>query len=734
MKSINDLEKMCSNSGPRNRSFEKLKARKSSIQLKSHKFEEFEEDDHLFTKMMINYAEKAENDHLMLKEILCTTTKPISEIFNDEKKLRLEFLKDPSGWMREYNRHTRVFAEDDHYLGYMVGLLEIIVNSSPYGEDKDDIYVPILLLQKMVSVRALKERRDPMRTALKLQHHLQEYAKIENDKNCLYDRKIEELVEIPSEFALTLLQACITPLEVTKLMRLEDETMFIDVLKSNNQQLVASKLYQKVVWQSFWGSAPGEAVVKSVKLLSALKRLMSFFFWNVFYMPLAALSKCSSKMKEKRKIVDSGFFSPFTSYLADLLNYTILVALLLIVTLMTIPDPKPVHLLIDQLKAGNITIENNPHFKAESDGSIVVRLPNPTIPMSEWSLWACVFARALTEWYQAYHKKGSVARAKLMKYFNSFSNLNDIMLMILLLAGMYCKLHAYIASRVSGVYQHIDDKPLVPRRLILTIYLYSTAAVMAMIHLLEICTVHVPGLGPLLRAIRKMFSEISRVIFLFGFFLVGFIVPMLSLASCYRMAYRIDGVDDDNDFHSFETVSRTVLSLIWSLFDGMSYGHKNSLYNSLDGAMTVFMGFLLVLYEVLLCIMCMNLLIAIMCDAYSKVNEGKFADWRFSQFESIMEYNSVTNVEGHGMPFLFPFSIPYMIFSLITKPCKKRHLKRVAVGRLNDNHFARFLCHYRKIEFHYETDSGEVGEGEKTNVRKRKTSSLMKQATLMNLR
>ena len=679
--------------------------RKSSIRLQSHEIEEFEEDDHLFTKVVISFAEKAEEDHLTIKGILACS-KPNSTIFIKEEGIRLDYLKDPAGWMSKYPGHTQTFTEDDHYIGYMVGLLEIIINSNPYGEDRHDIYSPILLLEKMISMEALMERRDPMRTALKLQHHLQEYAQRENDKNSLYDRRIENLEKIPGKFAVMLINACSTPMEVTKLMRLDDETMFLDVLKSNNTQLVASKIYQKVVWKTFWGSVTSaeQSGGKFIKLTYALKRLTNFFVWNLSYLPLAFLSQFNSRFKKNIKRVDIDFFSPFCSYLADLLNYCILVALLLTVCLTTVPDPTPVHLLLHQLKTGNITADNNPQFKVEDDGSILVKLPTPTIPFSEWSLWVCIFARVLTEWYQAYQKKGSGAKAKLLKYFNSFSNLTDIVLTLLLITGMVCKLYVYIVSNLSGIYHPVDHVRMVSHRLVFTIYLYSTATAMAMVHVLEICTIHIPGLGPLLRAIRRMFAEISRVMFLFGFFLVGFIVPMLSLASCYRAVHGIDGVDDRNDFYSLTSLSNTVLTLIWSLFSGLAWSHKIDLYNSLDGALTFFMAFLLILYEILLCNMCMNLLIAIMCDAYSKVNADRSAHWRFAQFKSIMEYNAVTNIEGHGMPFLFPFCIPYIAFNLITKTCKNRQLKKINSGRRNDNHFAQFLCKRRGIYF--ENDVG----------------------------
>ena len=670
---------------------------KSKTQTTSQNYdsEEEEEDDDVFTEQMISFAEKAEHDNMRIKEILRPSLN--SEVFRNETGERYKFLHDPKSWMKNYKNHTQTFEEDDQYLGYVVGLLDIIVHSSPYGEDKQDIYSPILLLQKIVRVKILRERRDPMRTALKLQYHLREYAQMENDRNSIYDRRIEELESIARDFVITLIKACITPIEVTRLMRLDDDTMFLDVLKSKNKRLIASKMYQKVVWQKFWGSetSTDKRTKKSVKVAYALKRLANFFFWNVFYLPLALLSRCTSDIEQRRKRRDI-FFSPFSSYLADLLNYSILIALLLIVTLTTVPDPRPVHLLIHQLRNGSITTENNENFRVEGDGTILVRLSTPDIPFLEWSLWICIFSRILTEFYQASQKKGSTAKLKLKKYFNSFSNLNDIVLLLLLLTGMICKLNVYVSSIIWGVFHPIDNKQYVSKRLIFTIYFYSTGAVMALVHLLQISTIHIPGLGPLLRAIRKMSSVIGRVIFLFVFFIVGFIVPMRSMVSCYRAVHGIDGIDDDDDFYSFGSVGNTVLTLVWSMFGGLAYNHKENLYNSRDSATTFFMSFLLVIYAVLLGLMCMNLLIAIMCSAYSKVNSDKFADWRFSQFESIMEYNAVTN-EGHGMPFLFPFCIPYIIFNLITKPCRRRRLRKRRVEREKDNHVAQFLVKHRII-------------------------------------
>lgn len=669
-------------------------------------------DDEMFTEEMMTFAQVADRDNTVLKELLCPLN--ASTELAAAEGVRLEFLKNPQAWVSAFTGHQGPFEEDNHYLGYVVGLLECLVNSSPYGEDKHDIYSPLLLIKKFVTVEMLCKRRDPMRTALKLQFHLSEYANIENDKNSIYDRQLEELEKIPKNFALSLMRSCKTPIEVTKLMQLDDDTMFVDVLNSKNQQLVASKMYQKVVWQKFWGNEATSTDKKSKhgvfhKTLYAVKRLLNFLIWNVCYLPLRLFFRFNDKDGGQKHL--GQFFSPFSSYLADLLNYFILIALLLLVTNLTVPDPSPVHRLMHQYLTGQLRVEDSPDLRRRDDGVVELKLPTPSVPLAEWMLWLCIFSRIITEWYQASVKKGATARSKLKKYFASYSNWIDIALMVLLLIGICCKLQMYITSVMQGVYREIpqdgseDRLVLVSQRLILTIYLYSCCSVLALFDLLNASTIHIPGLGPLLRAIKRMFSDIVRVIFLFIFFIAGFIIPMWSLTVCYRAVHRIDGVDDDDDFYSFESFTNTVLTLVWSMFGGLAYNHKENLYNSQDDTTTFFMSVMLVVYAILLGLMCMNLLIAIMCNSYNTVTADKSADWRYAQFEAIMDYNAVTN-EGDGMPFIYPFCIPYILFYFVTKPCQKK--KAPPEDTVKDNQFAKFLCKYRLLLL--EDQSDETGQ------------------------
>ncbi|KAL5256346.1 hypothetical protein ACHWQZ_G011542 [Mnemiopsis leidyi] len=643
----------------------------------------------------MDFAKRAEYDNQIVRQIL--NPRPGIEFSVPVDGPRLDYLKDPTAWIDSYNGHLTEFPEDDHFLEYVTGLLKAIVNSSPYSGQ--DIYSPILLLKKVVTRKALMKCRDPMRTALRLQCRLLEYAKIENDNNSIYDRSIEELEQIPKTFALSLMRACITPVEVIRLMQLDDESMFLDVLQSKNVELVASKMYQKVVWKTFWGSSAAMLSKKArsgkyTQSLYVAKRAAIFVFWNIFYIPVGIFSREETKSIKRRAL----FFSPFSSYLADLLNYSMMITFLLIVILITVPDNTITPGLLQELAKGNITTRNKTDFEEDGENNIMIKLPHPVIPPAEWILWATIFARILTECYQAYSKKGNTIRAKLKMYFRSFYNVTDIFLVILLPTGMISKVYMSIKSRTFGVYAKVDYNSslrLVQNELILTIYFYCTGAVVALVHLLQVYTIHIPGLGPLILSAKRTFVEVSGLVFIYLFVIAGFLIPIVGMMTCYRIIHGIDGVDDENDFYYFASFGNAVITLVWTMFGGLDVEHRINLHRSRDNLTTVFVVILLVLYAIILGLLCMNLVIAIIVDVYGKVTSDKHADWRFSQFESIIDYSRGSN-EGDGMPFVFPICIPYIIYAMISQyqDKKKRQIKMRSTTK-KDNNFAKFLCDYR---------------------------------------
>ena len=639
------------------------------------------------------FASKAKQDTRVLKEILKPGTAGDLCLIKDSNQL--EYLKDPIGWIASYSGHVTDFKEDDHYLEYVIGLLEMIVRSSPYRADLHDIYTPILLLQKIVTREELMLRRDPMRTALRLQYRLRVYAKIENDNNSICDRKIEDLMKIPKDFALSLMEACVTPIEVINLMKMEDETMFGDVLKAQNTQLVASKIYQKLWWKKFWGydltdrDSPLGNIFE--RTLHAITGIAFFLMCNIFYLPFSLYLRllCSKEDREKHRKV---FFSPYSSYLADRMNYTMLIALLWFVILTTSPDLDSTYDLLKELKEGRVTAANNSNFEVTEDGSILVMLPRPEILPAEIVLWVCVFGKALAGFYHVMQKRGS---SFLKRYISNFFNVVDAAFLLLLLAGMIVKLELYTRPRSSiyGVYNSDGVSTLrVPKGMELTIYFYSLGAVVALVNVLQIYTIHIPKLGPLIQSARETFAAASSLIFLFAFFVLGFIVPMMGMFTCYRNVHGMADSMSKKDFFYFSTFGNTVITLMWTMFGGLAANHRDNLHRiDNDDVATVFIILVFLLYAIVLGVLCVNYIFVIMIQVYNKVHADKDAHWRFSQFTSIMQYSAVRNHGNFSMPFLVPFCIPYIVHALIAKPCRRTE----EIKSEKDNSFARFLCKHR---------------------------------------
>ena len=645
---------------------------------------------------MSTFAAKAKHDTNVLKEIL--SPESVGQVCLAEKDVRVEYLKDPASWINSYGGHVTEFQEDDNYLDYVVGLLDVIVQSSPFSGDLYDIFTPIQLLNKIVTRQELMLRRDPMRTALRLQYRLGVYAKIEKIRNSIYDRDIEKLLEIPQDFALSLMNTCKTTHEVMNLMKIEDETMLMDVVKSQNAQLVACKIYQKLWWRQFYGynlclTSSDTQVNVFARILRAIAGLAYFLARNIFY-PLFALYLrvlCSKQEREKHQ---KRFFSSYSSYRVDRLNQLILIALLWTTILITIPDLESTYNILQRLQLEDkITADNSSFFEVAEDGSVLVRLPKPKISPMEIALWVCMFGKALSGFYHAIQMRGSGSLLKRFKrYFRNFFYVADAVSLLLLFAGMATKLELFSRPRseICGVYRGITAAGTgprldVPKSIELTTYLYCLGAVVALVNLLQIHTIYVPKLGPLIQIARGTFPASAWVFFLFAFSILGYIVPMMGVFKSYRSIHGL--TESSKDFYYFTTFGNTVITLLWTSIGGLQTSDRNNLYRiDPNDVATFFMIVILLLYAIILSILCLYYLFVIMLQVYDKVHADKDAHWRFSQFASILEYDP-----HFTMPFLIPFCIPYIVYALVTKSVWSRE----KAYSEKDNHFAKFLCQHR---------------------------------------
>ena len=475
--------------------------------------------------------------------------------------------------------------------------------------------------------------------------------------------------------------------------------MFGDVLKSQNRQLVASKIYQKLWWRHFWGYnlyvTSNDVQVNNivVRTRHSITALAYFLACNIFY-PLFAIYLRFLCPKEERKKREKRFFSPYSSYLALGMNQTMMIALLWTTILVTIPDLESTYNLLQKLDFKNeIVTDNSSNFELREDGSVLVKLPQPDIVPVEIALWVCIFGKALSGFYHAIQIRGGGSFPKRFKrYFRNFFHVADAVSLLLLFAGMATKLELFARprSQICGVYRSITADGTVPsldvpKSMELTIYLYSLGAVVTLVNVLQIYTIYVPKLGPLIQSARGTFSAAAWLIFLFAFFVLGYIVPMMGVFTNYRNVHGL--TDSSHDFHYFSSFGDTMITLVWTMFGGLAANHRNNLYRINPNEVgTVFMIVLFLLYAIVLSVLCSNYIFVIMIQVYNKVHADKEARWRFSQFASISEYD-----EDFSMPFLIPLCIPYIVYALVTKSVRN---SKEAYREL-DNHFAKFLCRYR---------------------------------------
>ena len=182
---------------------------------------------------------------------------------------------------------------------------------------------------------------------------------------------MKKLKEIPKCFALGLMEACVSPSEIARLMHLTDhdtdnvsnaehvdcdadmlETvlksknnaehvdcdadMLETVLKSKNKELIKSPVYRSMILQKAFGGSGGEPI----RMRYVFKRFLMLIFLNLFYPVLFVLQSCSSRTEWKSRFsrLERQFFSVISAYKADVINYLILFVFLILVTLDSVPD------------------------------------------------------------------------------------------------------------------------------------------------------------------------------------------------------------------------------------------------------------------------------------------------------------------------------------------------------------------------------------------------------------
>ena len=573
---------------------------------------------------------------------------------------------------------------------------------------------PIWILDALVSEEHLQKlEKDPLRAALKLRSVIREDFNEHTSPYMYSDMCQERLREVPRIFAESLMNECVSPEETGLLMNLEDKTVLFDLQAGKFGNLVHRPAYKKLYQERIFWEAP---VYESFKwsTLASLRRFFLLIFWNVVY-PFLELLKCifSSHPKCFKPfwLNQRRLFSPISCFTADMVNYVIMIILIAVCMLQVQPSQDSTVELAKQFLKGNISVEDHPRFEAGStEGVVLIELEKRETTLTGWTLFACLLSRIFTELYQLFNKRIWSAVPdhlrkirpwkkfvkKVLLYWESDMNKIDILLMGFLMTAQGIEFHySYSSHFVYGKICVSDegcgdnfDYTLESRRITYMTNSYSVALLLSLVRLFHCAFLFVPIIGPILLSIQRMVKDVVKVLIILIFFSVGFFVPLFAIIQCYIYVHEASNsissavnqsqseasgdADDTDTFETMKSAGDGFVTMILSIMEG-KLTYSEDIYKSKDPSTTIFFFFIMFFYFLIFGLLCVNLLIALISKRYDTMTENKNRDWRFCQFDLLVDYLNLDMDQNQqlkcndGMPFFFPFSLIYVPCRLVKK-------------------------------------------------------------------
>ena len=531
----------------------------------------------------------------------------------------------------------------------------------------------------LVTKEHLKLLDDPLRTSLKLA------VAICEEKLWIMPQLCKALLDVPKKFVEGLLENCMSLTEIEVLMDIEDKNVLIDLQAGKFYDIVAIPAYKKLYLEKvFWKEQVHYGFLQSL-FLSFLKRLMCLVLWNILYPFKIAYYKVIKKKKQES--IHHRLFTPISCFIADIVNYFIMTFLICFVLLHLNPDQKSTIDLISQYRQGNVTLDHPRLSIGTVEGIIKVELEKNPFSLRLGSLLLCLISRIIIEFNQLFnnlpHELHEGSRKyemcggnvwcglwdKIKTYFKSDLNKVDVvMIVILSLAFGY---HFHYCFSTPSVYGSVCDNNSIcdetldftieTRRVVYMTNLYSVALLLTLVRLFHGIFLFIPIVGPIVESMRGMMKDVFKVVMIMTFFSVGFFIPLFAIIQCYITVHQIKA-DENHVFQSMDTPVNGLFTMILSIMEG-KLTYSEDIYEAEDEATKFFFFIFMIFYFLIFGLLCINLLIALISNRYSKMMENKNENWKFSQFTLIVDYLA----QKKKMPFLFPFSLLYFFFRIC--PC-----------------------------------------------------------------
>ena len=546
----------------------------------------------------------------------------------------------------------------------------------------------------LVSEEHLERLEDPLKTSLKLG------AAIREQYNYIYPQKYCDLFKIVQEFSRGLIEECMSHKEIEYLMDIKDESVLLDLETGKFYDIVQMPIYKHLYQEKiFWEEKVYDSFVYYV--LSGVRRFLLLILWNMAYPFIEVYNQLYNVSKNQ---FHDKLFSPISCFIADFINYFIMMVLISIVVLEKHPDQKSTRDLVSLYHQGIVTVDH-PRLKNGPDGIVLVELEKNPMSLVTWTLFFCLLARILIEFFQLVDSRVwalsnrvpndqrfcTPLYTKLKIYLKSDMNKVDIMMIAVLITAFMIDFHysyspCCIFGRVCINQTDCDDSfdyTLEARRVTYMSNFYSVALLLTLARLFYCIFLFIPIIGPILQSMQKMLKDVFTVVVILAFFSVGFFIPLFAIIQCYLSVHKIsddklhpsnnelleESLSDDTEvFETMDTPTHGFFTMILSIMEGQ-LTYSDDLYKSKDKSTNTFFFIIMIFYYLIFGLLCINLLIALISKRYDIMMENKNRDWRFAQFRLMMDYLG----KEIKMPFFFPFNLFYVLFHIHTNCiCKKQ--------------------------------------------------------------
>ena len=668
------------------------------------------------------------------KDWLSENTCSPDRLFSDSWVL--DGKESKNGWLNEHVNSNPVLRDIDKgtlYVMLVSGILKKSLKKSkieclkkffksfkefiPFQDDADHkpetkkIH-PIVIASALITEKHLKHERldDQIKVAIKIRAAMRNIWG--RHSRSMYRETYEaDIRRIPRDFVEALVKECISPEDTELLLDIADKEVLFNLREGKFRKVIQETAYKKLYRENvFWESKAHDIQDGLILFVFTwLERLLHWILWNLLYIIQKGVCNSCKLLSESQT---KKLFSPISCFIADIVNYFIMVVLIGTVLFKkgAGTNQESAEEVALQFTQGNITIGDNARLKAGDTADFtLIELDKSPMSLEGFVLFFCFLSKFLVEIQQFSQQRiFSVVPKKIRSpiwcwiklwkksilYLRAHSHMNVVDLLVLIILGTALIIDFDYSFHSDTIYGKICqdetcvgniDYTLEDRRIIHMINLYGVALLLSAVRLFYCIFAFFPVIGPILISMKTMIEDVVKIIIIILFLSIGFFIPLLAISQVYRSVYygeytsaeegsifetEEDGNDDNKIFKRLRSLRSGFYTMILSLMNGQ-LTNAHDVYDSRDPSINGLFFVIMVGYFLVVGLLCFNLLIAIVTKRYEKMMGSGNREWELYKFNVVLDYLCFDTKEGEigndGMPFLFPISLIYMTCILLVR-------------------------------------------------------------------